>query len=221
MAVDALHLSVAPRAYRLGRRAETAAATRDRIVDAAAALYQEQGVNSTTLQAIAERADVSRGTILHHFGGSAGLVDAVAERVLVSLELPDERIFEGVVGDQARLRAYVVALLEFFRRSTGWWAVFTSEMQRPELKAREAAYDEQMARLRAMALGPLEGDREVGIVVGSLLHPGTMGGLIWVMQQAGLAPARIHDAIADVVVAYVERARRANADDRSQRGRKH
>jgi AcrR family transcriptional regulator len=209
-----------PRAYRLGRRAASAAATRDRIVDAAASLYQEQGVSSTTLQAIADRADVSRGTILHHFGGSGGLVDEVAERVLTTLELPDERILDGVAGDEQRLRAYVIAMVEFFQRSTGWWAVFVSEIERPELKAREAAYYEHMARLQAIALGSLAEDRKVNIVVGSLIHPGTMGGLIWVMQQAGLGPAETNDAIADVVVAYVERARRASTGDRAGTGRK-
>ena len=216
---------MAPRKYTLGQRARTAAATRQRIVDAAADLYQEQGVNSTTLQAIAARADVSRGTILHHFGDSSGLLDAVAERVLVNLELPDESIFAavagdpGAAGDEARLRAYVKAMIEFFQRSTGWWAVFVSEMERPELKAREAAYYEHMARLQAMALGPLAEDRDVNIVVGSLIHPGTMGGLIWVMEQAGLASAEISDAIADVVVAYVERARKASEDHRAGKGR--
>lgn len=203
---------MAPRRYTLGQRAQTTAATRQRIVDAAARLYQEQGVNSTTLQAIAARADVSRGTILHHFGGAGGLLDAVAERVLVNLELPDERIFEGVAGGPLRLRAYVIAMIEFFRRSSGWWAVFVTEMERPELKAREAAYYEQMARLQSIALGDLADDSTVNVVVGSLVHPGTIGGLIWVMEQAGLAPAEIPDAIADVVVAYVERARMTPAD---------
>jgi len=210
---------MAPRTYSLGQRARTAAATRERIVDAAAALYQEQGVSSTTLKAIADRADVSRGSILHHFGGSGGLIDAVAERVLETLELPDEHLFDGITGDEARLRAYVLAMVEFFQRSTGWWAVFVTEIDRPELKAREAAYGEQMARLQSIALGPLAGDRELNIVVGSLIHPGTMGGLIWVMQQAGLAPAAINDAIADVVVAYVDRARRASGGDGSGDGR--
>jgi AcrR family transcriptional regulator len=202
---------MAPRKYELGARARSAAATRERVVDAAAALYQEQGVTATTLQAIAARADVSRGTILHHFGGAGGLMDAVAERVLTTLELPDEHIFDGVVAGAPRLRAYVVAMIEFFRRSTGWWAVFVSEMERPELKAREAAYYEQMGRLQSMALGDLAEDRTVNVVVGSLVHPGTIGGLIWVMEQAGMEPSAIPDAIADVVVAYVERARLTSA----------
>jgi AcrR family transcriptional regulator len=202
---------MAPRPYRLGRRAKSAAATRERIVDAAAALYSAHGVNETTLQRIAERADVSRGTILHHFGGTGGVLDAVAERILVTLELPDERIFDGATDDASRLRAYVTAIIEFFQRTTGWWAVFMTEMDRPELKAREAAYTERMTRLQAMALGSLAGDREVNIVVGSLIHPGTIGGFMWVMEQAGFQPAESVDAVADVVVAYVERARNASA----------
>lgn len=202
---------MAPRTYTQDKRAEGARQTRERIVDAAAALYEEQGVNATSLLAIAARADVSRGTILHHFGGAGGLLDAVAERILLTLDLPDETIFDGVAAGPARLRAYVVAMIEFFRRSTGWWAVFVSEMERPELKAREAAYYDQMARLQSIALGDLAVDSDVGIVVGALVHPGTIGGLIWVMEQAGLTPAAIPDAIADVVVAYVERAQTSSA----------
>jgi len=177
-------------------------------------------VNSTTLGAIADRADVSRGTILHHFGGTAGVLDAVAERLLVTLELPDEGIFDGATDDEARLRAYVTAIIEFFRRSSGWWAVFMTEMERPELKAREAQYYERMGRLQALALGSLATDREVNVVVGSLIHPGTIGGFSWVMEQAGFAPAESVDAIADVVAAYVDRARRASGNG-TRRGRQH
>ena len=203
---------MAPRAYRLGRRAASAAATRERIVDAAAALYQDHGVTATTLQAIAGRADVSRGTIVHHFGGADGILGAVAERVLTTLQLPDEHLFDGIAEAEARLRAYVVAMVEFFKRSTGWWAVFMTEMQRPELKAREADYYERMGRLQALALGELAANRQVSIVVGSLIHPGTIGGLMWVLEQAGLGPAEIDGAVADVVVAYVDRAQRAPAN---------
>ena len=210
---------MAPRAYKLGRRADSAAATRERIVEAAAALYEAQGVNATTLQAIAEKADVSRGTILHHFGGTGGVLDAVAERILVTLELPDERIFDGATDDESRLRAYVRAIIEFFRRSTGWWAVFMTEMDRPELKAREGEYYQGIGRLQAIALGDLASDQEANVVVGSLIHPGTIGGFTWVMEQAGFTPADSVDAIADVVVAYVERARRAPAGDRAGDGR--
>ena len=210
---------MAPRSYTMRRRAASASETRDRIVDAASALYQAHGVSSTTFQAIADLADVSRGTIVHHFGGTGGLLNAVAERILETMRLPDERIFEGATDDEGRLRAFVSAIVEFFQRSAGWWAVFMTEMTRPELKVREAAYFEQMTRLQAIALGSMAGDRDVNVVVGSLIHPGTIGGFAWVMEQAGFEPAQGVDAIADVVVAYVERARRAAADTRAGDGR--
>jgi AcrR family transcriptional regulator len=210
---------VAPRSYRLVRRAESAAATRDRIVQAATALYQERGVNATTLAAIADRADVSRGTILHHFGGVTGVIDAVAAHVLETLDLPDERIFDGATDDESRLRAYVQAIVEFFQRSTGWWAVFMTEMDRPELKAREADYYAEIGRLQAIALGSLASNPTVNVVVGSLVHPGTIGGFLWVMEQAGFSKAEAVDGVTDVVVAYVDRARRGAADGRTGEGR--
>ena len=53
------------------------------------------------------------------------------------------------------------------------------------------------------------------------MHPGTIEGFTWVMEQADLTPADSVDAIADIVVAYVERARRAAGGDRSGSWRVH
>src|SRR5664279_5417561 len=50
------------------RRGEQARATRRRIVDAAAALFIENGYPATTLDQIAERAGVAVQTIYFHFG---------------------------------------------------------------------------------------------------------------------------------------------------------
>jgi AcrR family transcriptional regulator len=63
------------RSYRLGRRQEGIAATRDRIVAAA-----REGLLSgqpLTLNGVAERAQVSRPTVYHHFNNRRGLLDAV------------------------------------------------------------------------------------------------------------------------------------------------
>jgi AcrR family transcriptional regulator len=56
-----------PRPYRLGRRAESAEETLRRIVRATYTLHCEQGVAATTMKQIARRADVSVGTVYHHF----------------------------------------------------------------------------------------------------------------------------------------------------------
>ena len=55
------------RSYNLGRRAETAAETRQRLVDATASLHLERGISAVSLPDVAERARVSVGTAYHHF----------------------------------------------------------------------------------------------------------------------------------------------------------
>ena len=119
--------------------------------------YLEAGSAKAPLTAIAERADVSRGTILHHFGSADGLLEAVIANLLPMLALPDERIFDGVVGTEGRVRAYVASMVAFFRRTTRWWQVFESEMARPAAKAGEAEYWSALAS-RSGGTGADRGD---------------------------------------------------------------
>jgi AcrR family transcriptional regulator len=198
---------VAPRTYELGRRAETATATRQRILAAARALYLERGVRATTLKAIAERADVSRGTILHHFGDADGLIEAVATDVLASLEMPDERILDGIESAEGRIRTFVDAMVRFFERSTPWWTVFEPEMHRPALQARDAEYSATVGRLQAAALGEgLATDRIASATVSGLLHPATLGAFIWTLQSSGLSLDEVIDVVGDLLVPMVARA---------------
>ena len=55
------------RPYELRRRAETMAATRQRITDAAVDLHGSVGPARTTISAVAERAGVQRHTVYRHF----------------------------------------------------------------------------------------------------------------------------------------------------------
>lgn len=197
---------MAPRSYTQRKRADSAGATRARIVAAAMALYRDRGVAGSTLAAVAERADVSRGTILHHFGGADGILDAVAEQVLVSLEMPDERVLDGIVDHDERIRAFIVAMVRFFERSGPWWQVFESEMQRPALRAREATYWEGLARLQAAALGPdLMADPVAVAAIGALIHPGTLGSMLWVLESSGIEPEERAVVVADLALAFLDR----------------
>jgi AcrR family transcriptional regulator len=153
---------MAPRSYTLKRRAETATATRARIVDAARLLYRENGISGTTLTAVAERADVARGTILHHFGNSDGLLEAVLDRIGTELVIPDERIQEGARSRPERIRRYVDAMFRFFVRSEADWPAFSRDMDLPILKQRESEYYAVVARLYAATFGDLATDRFVG-----------------------------------------------------------
>ena len=178
---------MAPRRYTLGKRAESAEATRQRILDAAVELYRELGVKPTTIKAVAERADVSRGTVLHHFGAAEGLLGAVLDRVLDGLEFPDPKALERVPELDVRIRRFVEEMVGFQDRTSHWWTMFESEMARPEVKQREATYWTWLADLQAAALGPeLRDDPTANATLTSMVHPATVGTFLWAFEQAGL-----------------------------------
>ena len=57
-------------------------ATRDRVLDAAAALVFERGVAGTTLDDLRAAANVSKGQLYHYFADKDDLVHAVIERTI-------------------------------------------------------------------------------------------------------------------------------------------
>ncbi|MBI5256730.1 MAG: TetR family transcriptional regulator [Burkholderiales bacterium] len=68
------------------RTKDEALATRHRILDAAELLFQQHGVSRTTLQDIAQAADVTRGAIYWHFEDKADLFNAMMERATLPME---------------------------------------------------------------------------------------------------------------------------------------
>src|SRR5262249_62028582 len=73
------------RRYRMTARADAAAATRERILDAAVAVFWERPLVDISLEEVARRAGVSLPTVIRHVRDRAGLIAAAGER-------EDERI---------------------------------------------------------------------------------------------------------------------------------
>jgi TetR/AcrR family acrAB operon transcriptional repressor len=61
------------------RTKEEAAITRQRLLEAALAVFSEKGYAAATLEEIAREADLTRGAIYWHFGDKAGLYNALLE----------------------------------------------------------------------------------------------------------------------------------------------
>jgi len=197
---------MAPRSYVLGRRAETSSATRRSILDATLELYRDVGVTGATLTAVAKRADVARGTILNHFGSAEGLHRAALEGVLETLELPVAADLEAIEDRDARIRAFVVGMLDFQDKSSHWWTVFEGEMQRPELQEVEARYWSIFAKIQAAALGPeLRDDPAANATLTSMVHPATVGTFHWAFEQAGLTRADARPLLEDFAVDAIRR----------------
>jgi AcrR family transcriptional regulator len=75
-----VHMS--PRPYRLGRREAGVGETRDKVLEAARAIFSEVGFQATTLDDVAQRANVARATVYYQFESKYGLLGATIEHVL-------------------------------------------------------------------------------------------------------------------------------------------
>jgi len=97
---------VEPRAE--GRRERKKREVELRIREAALELFQEQGYAATTVEQIAERADVAKGTVFNYFPRKESLLAIVAEQSLVELYRavgPRERLIPG--GEAALRRLFM------------------------------------------------------------------------------------------------------------------
>jgi AcrR family transcriptional regulator len=82
------------RAYEQKARAEAAAETRQRILDAVIERLRKAPAQRVSVDAVAKKAGVSRSTVYLVFGSRAGLFDAVAEEVFARAGYP--RLLEAV-----------------------------------------------------------------------------------------------------------------------------
>lgn len=115
-------------------------ATRQRLYDAALSLIAEQGYDATTVDQIAERAGVAKGTVYYNFGGKEELytallewgVSRLAETLHAAIPAPEEGVDDresltrvlraGVVfiGEHEELARMLMA--EAWRTNRAWYA---------------------------------------------------------------------------------------------------
>ncbi|MEV0272062.1 helix-turn-helix domain-containing protein [Hamadaea sp. NPDC050747] len=130
-------------AVRTPARAERADAARNRraVLDAAAILFRERGAESVTMDEVAAKAGVGKGTLFRRFGDKSGLAMAVLDEAERDLQ---ERILSGPppLGPGAapgpRLVAFAGAYLDFLLANLD--VVRMSEAASPGARYRVGAY---------------------------------------------------------------------------------
>lgn len=105
------------RPYQQKRRAEQAAVTRQRIVDAAIDLHSSRGPAQTTLSMVAERAGVQRHTLYAHFPDERSLYLACSGQSLERDPLPDAAAWATITNPAERFRIGVSELYAWYRRN--------------------------------------------------------------------------------------------------------
>jgi AcrR family transcriptional regulator len=127
------------REYRMRKRAEGLDATRERIVEAAAALHYRQGVAATSYIQIAERAGVGPATVYRHFPTLGSLVQACGANVWDEIRppMPEDApaVFAGLADGKPRLERLVAELDAFYGRAAVWLGIGARDRDRvPELE---------------------------------------------------------------------------------------
>jgi AcrR family transcriptional regulator len=176
-------------------RAEQVTRTRERIVDAAAEVFAQRGARGTTMTEVARVADVATATVTNHFATPELLLQAVVDRLMAEIRIPDASIFTGCRSTSARLRALTAAMFAFYERSNRWFVLLGPEITDvPVLAKADTDFRRAVQGLYAQALAGVD-DATVGKVVAGLVHPATY----ITLRQAGLSVDEATDVVADAI----------------------
>jgi TetR/AcrR family transcriptional regulator, acrAB operon repressor len=192
--------AASPRRSKKGEQAER---SRARLIEAATQLFAARGYRSTSVQAIAEAAGISRGSIFWHFGSKEGLLWAVVERRFAAWEsevlLPD-------VGGALGLEAVRRALSAHKKFLTGrgdelrlfYVLLFEALGSRPDLAAEFARLHVHIRELTmgwiqaAIETGELDADLDAEAVV--ICISSALGGIAyqWLLAPGGFDLDRVY-----------------------------
>src|SRR3984957_13360269 len=108
---------------------------RDRILDAAEAVILESGGRNFTLDAVAERAGISKGGLVYSFATKDGLVHAALEREVARFqEAVRRRLGSGPAGPVEFILAYIEEALDEDDAATQMAAyLVTALVQAPDM----------------------------------------------------------------------------------------
>jgi AcrR family transcriptional regulator len=189
------------------------------IIDAAEEIFFAKGFEETTVEDIAARAELSKGTIYIYFEGKEDLHDAVVERGMNILSGMFREAVDSEKTGLLKTRAIGEAYMKFYREQKRYF----DALMRFETHEREAIAGDDPLLLVVDAL-------KAGIEDGSIrydIDPVKMAIILWgettgVLQNNHLKCKAITDAFGiecdDIIEYYMEQTFRLLAADTKQHG---
>lgn len=107
------------RPYKMKRRAELEAQTKQRITESAVALHGSLGPARTSMKAVAEHAGVPRSTVYRHFPDEEALFGACSAHWAAENPPPDVSRWEKIGDPEERLEIALDELYAYYRRTGG------------------------------------------------------------------------------------------------------
>ncbi len=198
---------MSPRLYRQTKRQASTQATRQRIIEATAALHAERGIAATSMKDIAARADIGAGTLYHHFPTYDDVVRACGAHLRALTRPPEPTILADVPGRDRRIRRLVQEFFAYYARYPSFERARCDRDQLPALAEAEAERERQFEAVVRAALGAEPADEPL---VRLLL--GLTDFAVYRTIVAGGASAEAAAAqVADVLVTWMN-ARRPEAE---------
>jgi AcrR family transcriptional regulator len=154
---------LAPRKYTMDKRKAAVEETRRRIVEATLALHAEKGAFGTSWQDIAQRADVSVGTVYKHFPSLDELVPACGQLIFAISRPPSleeaPQVFADTHSLEERIGRLVSEFYDFYERGEPYLEIDIQSRKLPAVRewlAHMRATREGFAREALRSLEPVE-----------------------------------------------------------------
>jgi AcrR family transcriptional regulator len=189
------------RPYRLGKRQASVDETKRRIIAAATAEYGVNGIDDTSMQAVARRADVAPGTVLYHYPDPDDLTRAVVESWITEMEAPSPDAIDVDAPLAERVAVLVSELYGLYERSGFAYGIYQKSPGNPILKKYEKWWYENANQMMVQAYGERLSEPETGQVLSVLLNPGFRGTLI----TSGISPDRAIEIAAQMSLDWIEK----------------
>jgi AcrR family transcriptional regulator len=180
----------------------------ERLLDAARALFGEQGYDATSIAEVGVRAGISKSVLYHHFGSKAGLYRAVIEH--------DGRAVVKAVADAVpaagkrapRLRPGIDAYLRFLADHPDTWRLLTRDPPRDRAlrRAHEDMTQKTGKALRGLLADPNKAKAKPHVV--DLVALAVRVYASWWHEHPDVPRERVVEAIGDVAAAGARRVGR-------------
>lgn len=154
----------------MGRKTKVQAAdTRERLLDAAEAVFRADGVANTSLTTVAAAAGVTRGAVYWHFKNKADLFSAMCARAPLPLDAMLDRNAPMAAEDPlAAIRARILTALARLAGDPRTQTVFEVVSHRTELGGEMAAVAAEQERNRRHCQAGFEALLEQAVRIGQL-----------------------------------------------------
>jgi len=185
-------------------------ASRQKLFDAAVELIAEQGFSATTVDDIALRAGVAKGTVYYNFASKTALFE---ELLRYGIGLLTEAYRTAVAGKEPRpaVAALIRAQLEYIQRYRAFAQLLLAEMWRTNREwqqtltlLREQALDVIAATLQAgVDSGDFDPDLDVRLASSALFGVGLVVAVDWLVFQPERSIDDVEQSLLTIVQARV------------------